>query len=118
MDEADRVVDRLAIIDQGKLLALDTPSALKEKLGEGDVLEFSVTETCSIYAVQENLKKQFAEVSVSGNVITLRGHGLVDLLPKVLATLEALGCKAGDVHLRQNTLEDVFLALTGRRLRE
>lgn len=118
MDEADRVVDRLAIIDHGKLLALDTPSALKEKLGEGDVLEFSVTETCSIRAVQENLKKQFAEVSVSGNVITLRGHGLVDLLPKVLATLEALGCKAGDVHLRQNTLEDVFLALTGRRLRE
>ena len=118
MDEADRVVDRLAIIDQGKLLAVDTPSALKATLGEGDVLEFSVTETCSIHAVQESLKKQVAEVSVSGNVITLRGHGLVDLLPMVLATLEGLGCKAGDVHLRQNTLEDVFLALTGRRLRE
>ena len=118
MDEADRMVDRVAIIDHGQLLTVDTPFSLKEKLGAGDVLEFSIVETCNIPEVQEYLKNQFAEVSVSGNMFTLRGHGLVDLLPKILATLESLGCKAVDIRLRQNTLEDVFLALTGRRLRE
>jgi len=118
MDEADRMVDRVAIIDHGQLLALDTPFTLKEKLGEGDVLEFSIVETCNIPEVQKYLKNQFTEVNVSGNMFTLRGHGLVDLLPMILATLERLGCKAGDIRLRQNTLEDVFLALTGRRLRE
>ena len=43
MDEADRMVDRVAIIDQGRLLVLDTTQALKAQVGEGDILEISLT---------------------------------------------------------------------------
>ena len=55
MDEADRLADRVAIIDHGKLLLLDTPQNLKRTVGEGDILEL-VTENST-----ENAMKQFAE---------------------------------------------------------
>jgi len=118
MDEADRVVDRVAIIDHGQLLAVDTPSALKEKVGEGDVLEFAIEETCQSELVTNELKKLFPDLSMSGRNYTLRGRGLVDLLPKIIEKLQTINCRPEDIRLRQNTLEDVFLTLTGRRLRE
>ena len=118
MDEAERVVDRVAIIDHGQLLAVDTPTALKEKVGEGDVLEFAIQTSANSDAITANLVKQFPDLTISGNHFVLRGRGLVDLLPKIIETLQNEGCKPEDIRLRQNTLEDVFLTLTGRRLRE
>ena len=60
----------------------------------------------------------FADVSVVNHTLTLRGRGLIERLPELLTALRAAGVQASDVRLRANSLEDVFLSLTGRRLRE
>ncbi len=121
MDEADRLADRVAIIDHGRLLVLDTPQALKARLGEGDVLELSLNGTApgleQIRKALHNLTGQ-VELSLAHGALTLRALDLVNLLPAILEALSAAGIHPGEVRLRANSLEDVFIQLTGRKLRE
>ncbi|MFZ5912027.1 MAG: ABC transporter ATP-binding protein [Chloroflexota bacterium] len=117
MDEAERLADRVAIIDHGKLLVVDTPDELKRTVGEGDVLDVdlgsSSPEPAAVIAA-----RFFPSVSTVNHTLTVRGHDLIERLPELLAALRAAGLQTADVRLRANTLEDVFLSLTGRRLRE
>ncbi len=121
MDEADRLADRVAIIDHGQLLVLDTPDALKRNVGEGDVLEISLdgrpvdgeqVRTALAYLSGE------ARIDLAQDNLTVRARSIVGLLPAILEALAAAGLHPGEVRLRQTTLEDVFIQLTGRRLRE
>ncbi len=123
MDEADRLADRVAIIDYGRLLVVDTPEALKRTVGEGDVLEVDLTETSSDSKLDPVLasgiaNRFYADVSTVDHTLTARGRGLIERLPELLQALSAAGVITSDVRLRANSLEDVFLSLTGRRLRE
>lgn len=118
MDEADRVADRIAIIDHGKLLTVDTPEALKSQVGEGDVLEVTVQSEQTIEHALEVIMPLAPNVTATGLTVVIRGRGLIESLPAILDALRGAGFRIGDVRLRQNTLEDVFLTLTGRRLRE
>ena len=117
MDEADRMADRVAIIDHGKLLVQDTPEALKRTVGEGDVLEVEVIGIPPEQAIQM-LMKTNAEASAINDTITLRARSIVEQIPAIVEIIQRAGGQVGEVHLRANTLEDVFIALTGRRLRE
>jgi ABC-2 type transport system ATP-binding protein len=123
IDEAERLADRVAIIDHGKLLVVDTPEALKQTVGEGDVLEVdlgsSSPEPATAIAAPVGIARRFfADVSTVDHTLTVRGHDLIERLPALLEALRAAGLQTADVRLRANTLEDVFLSLTGRRLRE
>jgi ABC-2 type transport system ATP-binding protein len=124
MDEADRVADRVAIIDHGELLTVDTPEALKKRVGEGDVLEISLKgamadgaadRACTALAY---LGGDVTAADAAHGTLTIHGLNIVAMLPAILETLEAAGVQPGEVRLRENTLEDVFIQLTGRRLRE
>jgi len=121
MDEADRVADRVAIIDHGELLVLDTPEALKRRVGEGDVVEIDLdglaNNAASVLQAVEPLVGQVWLDEELGQ-LTVRALNAVGALPAILDALEAIGLQAGDVRVRKNTLEDVFIQLTGRRLRE
>ncbi len=121
MDEADRVADRVAIIDHGELLVLDTPEALKRCVGEGDVVEIDLdglaNNAASVLQAVEPLVGQVWLDEELGQ-LTVRALNAVGALPAILDALEASGLQAGDVRVRKNTLEDVFIQLTGRRLRE
>jgi hypothetical protein len=57
-------------------------------------------------------------VTLTPDTLVLRGAQLTHTLPDILHTLHTAGITAGDIRLRENSLEDVFIALTGRRLRE
>ncbi|MCP4534888.1 MAG: multidrug ABC transporter ATP-binding protein, partial [Delftia sp.] len=125
MDEAERLADRVAIIDHGALLVLDTPEALKRSVGEGDVVEIDLSgrldsgdealETVRPLVSQAALH---AEPGRERGLLTVRALNAVGTLPAILAALETSGLQASDVRVRKNTLEDVFIGLTGRRLRE
>lgn len=117
MDEAERLADRVAIIDHGKLLVIDTPEALKHRIGEGDVLEIDLTGDGHERAVSA-LTPLIPDVSATNSTLVIRARGIVEQLPAILDALKAADLKPGEVRLRANTLEDVFIALTGRRLRE
>ena len=118
MDEAERVADRVAIIDNGRLVALDMPDALKRTIGEGDVLDLELASPADLETACALLSKTTLTVSTVNHTLSARGTALIDQLPGVLENLRSVGVKPGDVRLRANTLEDVFLSLTGRRLRE
>jgi ABC-2 type transport system ATP-binding protein len=121
MDEADRVVDRVAIIDHGELLELDTPEVLKQRVGEGDVIEIRLGDGRHDEAeARAALAGLAAEVRLEPAAHTLRVRALnaVGQLADILAALTRAGIQPSDVNIRANTLEDVFLKLTGRRLRE
>jgi ABC-2 type transport system ATP-binding protein len=124
MDEADRVADRVAIIDRGELLVLDTPEALKRSVGEGDVVEIDLD---GLDGLGDDGQRAVAAVEPLVSHIrldeercqlTVRALSAVSALPAILEALEAHGLQASDLRVRENTLEDVFIRLTGRRLRE
>jgi len=116
MDEADILSDRVAIIDNGKIIASDTPKALKDSLGES-VIELSCNLTKSEFL--ENAKKALGAVVVSVE----NGYRVLSREPdKVLPEIVALGTKHEigliSVKVTSPTLEDVFIKLTGKALRE
>ena len=116
MDEAERLCTRTAVIDHGKLLALDTPDALKEQVGREDVLELELSAD-----VPESLVREMGdEIAVlkDGPFLTLRARSMADRLSPVFITIQKSGFQIREAKLRQTTLEDVFLNLTGRRIRE
>lgn len=117
MDEAERMADRVAIMDHGKLLKLDTPEALKHTVGEGDVLEIE-TEIGAGDRALSAISRLVPQVSSSNHTLIIRARGVVELLPAIMDALHAVDAHPGEVRLRANTLEDVFISLTGRKLRE
>lgn len=118
MEEADRLCDRVAIIDHGKILVLDTPETLKASIGEGDSIEVELVDpsllnsTCNAFTDDEGIEYS----RVIGGVIVIRGKALVAKLNRILSKIESLA-EIRNVKLRRTTLEDVFIHLTGRRLR-
>jgi ABC-2 type transport system ATP-binding protein len=116
MDEADRLCDRLAIIDRGRLLALDTPRALRAKAPGGTLLEL-VLDGDAMPAAE--LAETIAGISrVEAQDGILRAHsdrgGL--LLPALIEVAESTGRTVTDIHLLQPSLETLFVSLTGRKL--
>jgi ABC-2 type transport system ATP-binding protein len=118
MDEAERLADRVAIIDHGELLVLDTPEALKHSVGEGDVLEITLKDKSAPVQVALDDLKDRVSITMTDDILQVRALDIVNLLPLILEKLTVAGIQPGEVHLRENALEDVFIRLTGRRLRE
>jgi len=125
MDEAERLADRVGIIDHGKLLVLDTPQALKARLGEGDVLEVELTgealdEGRLKASLQDQLGRREMQVGIDlqRHLVSVRGLNAISMLAPIQAVIRENGMSVGEVRLRQNSLEDVFIHLTGRSMRE
>jgi len=116
MEEATRLCDRVAIMDHGKVIALGTPAALIESLGADQVIEFSVARTLeddaltSLPAVK-NLHKR-------GDVYALTVSEIGVALPALLAEIKRQQSEIVTLTTHQATLEDVFVSLTGRMLRD
>ncbi len=120
MDEADQLSDRIAIIDHGKLIKLDTPENLKKEIGEGDVVDMKISDVSRNQDIINELsaeKDVISVVEVKGR-INIRALNAVAKLPMMMQALERLDVRVEDISVRQNTLEDVFIDLTGTGLRE
>jgi ABC-2 type transport system ATP-binding protein len=119
MDEVDRLADRVAIMDYGKIMVTDTPYNLKNSIGEGDVLEIEIDEdqTGKIDSVIATLKLKYTVV-ISGNSLMIKEVHLVDKIHSITSTIKESGLVIKEIKLRENTLEDVFIHLTGRMLRQ
>jgi len=116
MDEAERLSDRVAIVNLGQLVAIDSPEQLKSKTKGGEVLELTLDDG---QECPTDLLTQFSEVqdvNQKNNKVTVYLSGGRLLLPKIVETLTNRGLKIDSVHLKEVTLEDVFLNYTGHRL--
>lgn len=120
MEEADRVSDRVAIIDRGELLVIDTPENLKKSVGEGDSITIELEEKERNSEAIELIEGIDAviETNLIEDKITLRALDAVGKVPHFTGELEEAGYEISDVGIsRTNTLEDVFIHLTGRGLK-
>jgi ABC-2 type transport system ATP-binding protein len=117
MEEAQRLCDRVAIIDQGKIIALDAPDELINTHFEESAIEFELNGGTLTQASLDQLAG-VTTVRQDGKAITLYSQAV----PQTLSDLTDLGkahdLTLDDLHVRRATLEDVFLKLTGRRIRE
>jgi len=119
MDEVDRLADRVAIMDYGKIMLTDTPYNLKNSIGEGDVLEIEITEDTGDKTdnLVSELKKEF-NIIKSGNSLIIKAVHLIDKIHGITSAIKDTGLTIKEIKLRENTLEDVFIHLTGRMLRQ
>lgn len=118
MDEADRLADRIAIIDHGRLLLLDTPANLKKTVGEGDVLEIVTESTSAIEPFIGKVSSVIGNVLRNNGSILIQHPGIIEHLPQIKHMADSVGLVISELKLRENTLEDVFIHLTGRNLRQ
>jgi ABC-2 type transport system ATP-binding protein len=119
MDEAERIADRVAIIDSGKLLLLDTPGNLKKSIGQGDILELKLhaPDPSCLSRVEKILNTKGYKVVREKESWTLRAMDMVSRIHEIYRILEVEQIRIGEMKMRENTLEDVFIHLTGRSLR-
>ena len=120
MEEADALSDRVAIIDHGKLLLLDTPDALKKTMGKGDVVELQLEDIAMNNAIVQRVSTLdgIEEAYELKDRVAVRALNAPSKLPELIGVIEGVGGSVCDVTIRGNTLEDVFIYLTGRALRE
>jgi ABC-2 type transport system ATP-binding protein len=119
MDEAERLCDRVAIVDRGRLIACDTPHQLIASLGGEHVVEFSLVEPNGFVAAAANVLGSLPAVRhlrVDGDQFSLRVEEPHVALPALLNCLEHHHQRLASLTTRHASLEDVFVALTGRHL--
>jgi ABC-2 type transport system ATP-binding protein len=121
MDEAERLCDRVAIMDHGRIIALGTPQQLIASVGGDHVAEF---------AIGTDAGKEMVDVRLLTAIPGVRAHrvdaGLHQLsvverhttVPRIFSTLAEMGLRPSEFRTHSATLEDVFVGLTGRNLRD
>ncbi len=124
MEEAERLCDRVAIVDRGRIIAQGTPRALISDLGAEQVIEIAVAANDGVTPVAPAAAAVQAGVPgvldtrVEGSVLSLRVERLHTSLPSLLDVLRREGIQIEELRTHAPTLEDVFVALTGRHLRD
>jgi ABC-2 type transport system ATP-binding protein len=119
MEEADRLCNRVAIMDHGRILALGTPAALKQSIGADTVVTVKATGDLASLAAQ--LSDQVAGVTRTRQAddgIQLHMQGSDRLIPRIVLAAERAGFDLVDVSVAEPTLETVFIDLTGKELRD
>ncbi len=119
MEEADRLCRRVAIMDHGRILALDTPAALKQSIGADTIV--TVKTTGDISKLAELLAGDVDGVTrtrVAGDKLELHMQGGDRLVPRIVLSAERGGFELVDVSIAEPTLETVFITMTGKELRD
>jgi ABC-2 type transport system ATP-binding protein len=124
MEEADQLCDRIGIVDQGRIIALDTPTALKATINRLDVLQVEVEnfepswrgDLTALPTVETLTTEQLGHDGVWS--LALHTGDSRNLLPQLIQTIGARQGRIRHLQVKQPTLEDVFIALTGKQLRE
>ncbi len=119
MEEAEQLCGRVAIMDHGRILALDTPAGLKRSVGADTIV------TVKAPGDQEELARTLAETvegvtrtRATDTGVELHVQGTARLVPRVVAAAEAAGFDLADLSVAEPSLETVFINLTGKELRD
>jgi ABC-2 type transport system ATP-binding protein len=128
MEEADQLSDRIGIIDQGKIIALGTPAALKERIQQKDVIRLEIAgwsealgQRMQAIGGVENLVARQMESAVNAEAmaeVTLYAENSRAVLPGLIERVNYNGTRLVNMNIVKPTLEDVFIQLTGKALRD
>ncbi len=124
MEEADQLSDRIGIIDQGKIIALDTPARLKERIQQKDVIRLEIS------GWHDDLAGKIQAIPGIENMVTrrLEGDALYEVnlhaqssrmvVPRIIEHINYNGTRLVNMNIVRPSLEDVFINLTGKALRD
>jgi ABC-2 type transport system ATP-binding protein len=119
MEEADQLCDRVAVMDHGRVLALDTPANLKKSTGADTIVTIKVAGNADQLA--DNLKRDIDAIvttRVQENAVIVDMRSTDRLVPRLVASAESSNIEILDLAVAEPTLETVFINLTGKELRE
>ncbi|MGI8459195.1 MAG: ATP-binding cassette domain-containing protein [Propionibacteriaceae bacterium] len=124
LDEADALCDRIFVIDHGTIVACDTPDNLKRQVS-GDLIQLTVTDPAHEAGIATRLEAVVGVAGIErtdrgpeGRVVSARVPSAATALPGLLRSLDADGVQLMAVEVHRPTLDDVFLTMTGRSLRD
>jgi len=116
MEEAERLCDRVAIMDHGRVIAIGTPAELIATLGADQIIEFGFGGNLDDSPLSTLAGVRGVATRNGGYALTVHDIGVA--LPALLSELERQGASLVTLTTHQATLEDVFISLTGRMLRD
>jgi ABC-2 type transport system ATP-binding protein len=116
MEEAERLCDRVAIIDHGEIIATDSPVKLVEQYFKEEAIEFQLDQQLG----EEVLRRMAGatNVLIEDGKVTVYSSSVPATISALMEMARQMGMKLTDLYVRRATLEDVFLKLTGRRIRD
>jgi ABC-2 type transport system ATP-binding protein len=119
MEEADRLCDRVAIMDHGRILALDSPAALKQSIGADTVVTLKAAgDTARLAEVLARDVDGVTRARIMDGGVQLHMQGNERLVPRIVTAAEREGFDLIDLSISEPSLETVFINLTGKELRE
>ncbi len=118
MEEAETICNRIAIIDSGKIVALDSPDRLKQEIPGSDVIELRLSGITN--GIRDSLLAipGVREVALNGLITKINLDNGAHLLPAIIDELRRHDIAIEDISMRQLTLEDVFIRYTGKSIRD
>jgi ABC-2 type transport system ATP-binding protein len=116
MEEADELCDRLAIIDRGKLLALDTPELLRQQAPGATLIDLFVEGDSSVAAERCRALAGVSRVEAVGDELRAFSDRGGEVIPALIRAAEEAGCRVRNINLSRPSLETLFISLTGRKL--
>jgi ABC-2 type transport system ATP-binding protein len=117
LDEADQLSDRIVVIDHGKIVASDTPDNLKAQVS-GDLVDLEIADAAHLATAAERLGAVGRDVEVDDQHVRGRVQRAGVVIPGLLRDLDQAGITLTSIEVRRPTLDDVFLTVTGRSLRD
>jgi len=118
MEEADQLCDRLAIMDHGKILALDTPGGLKASVGADSIITVRADgDLAELAGILGKIDGVTSATNVEGSIV-VHVKGASSVLPPIVTSAEHSGFVVHDLSVAEPTLETVFINLTGKELRD
>ena len=119
MEEADKLCDRVAIMDHGRILALDTPAALKRSVGADTIVTVKAGgDTARLAEAFEAQLEGLTRTRALPDGVELQIRGSDRLVPRIVEAAEGAGFSLADLSVAEPTLETVFIGLTGKELRD
>ena len=119
MEEADRLCGRVAIMDHGKILALDTPAELKRGVDADTIVTLKAAgDLEALGSALRAAVPSITRVRAAGTGVELHLHGAGGSVARIVTAAEAAGYDVADLSVAEPSLEDVFIALTGKELRD
>ena len=118
IEEAERLCDRVAIIDAGKIIELGSPREIQQRVLGQTLVEVTTNEPMAIEGLPEKLLKQKYTTKDDGRILAMQTDTPAALIVELVKWIDTQGLRLVDIHMKRPTLEDVFIELTGKRLRE
>ena len=118
IEEAERLCDRVAIIDAGKIIELGSPREIQQRVLGHTLVEVATNEPMRFELLPEKLRDEKHSVNGNGRILAMQTEEPATLIVELVKWIDQQGLRLVDIHMKRPTLEDVFIELTGKKLRE